>query len=185
MKHATRRIGVYLLLALVAAAVLTLDQVTKSLVRQHLPLYEPYMPIEWLEPIVVLRHIHNTGAAFGLFPGGATIFMGVAVLVVLGIIYYYGRLDSPPAFLRVAMGLQLGGALGNFVDRLMHDGAVTDFIDFGFWPVFNVADSSIVVGTIILAWFMLFHDRPEPEEAESRADAGCEEGCEAGSQASA
>ena len=176
MKPVVRKAGAFVLLVVVAAAVLALDQYTKSLVREHLPLNEPYMPIAWLEPFVVLRHIYNTGAAFGLFPGGATIFMGIAVLVVLGIIVYFGRMDNPPILLRLAMGMQLGGALGNFVDRLMHDGAVTDFIDVRVWPVFNVADSGIVVGTILLAWYLLFIDRPEAEKADGRVDAGCKEG---------
>jgi len=152
----------YGLLAAVAIAVLALDQVTKSLVRQHLSLNQPTMLIPSLDRLFTFRHVQNTGAAFGLFPGGATVFMGIAVLVVIGIIVYLGRLERPAAVMRVALGMMLGGALGNLVDRLTQDGAVTDFIDFRWFPIFNLADASITVGTILLAWYLLFR---EPAQA--------------------
>ena len=165
MRDSRRKAGAYVMLAAVSVAVLVLDQVTKTLVRRHLPLNEPYMPIDWLDPLFTFRHVLNTGAAFGLFPGGATVFMAVAVLVVVTIIIYYSRLERPALPLRAALGLQLGGAVGNLINRLTEGGAVTDFIDLRWFPVFNVADSAITVGTLILAWFMLFEDRPavEPE----------------------
>ncbi len=152
----------YGLHAAVAIAVLALDQVTKSLVRQHLPLNQPTMLIPSLDRLFTFRHVQNTGAAFGLFPGGATVFMGIAVLVVIGIIVYLGRLERPAAVMRVALGMMLGGAVGNLVDRLTQDGAVTDFIDFRWFPIFNLADASITVGTILLAWYLLFR---EPAQA--------------------
>jgi len=82
--------------------------------------------------------------------------------VVIGIIVYLGRLERPAAVMRVALGMMLGGALGNLVDRLTQDGAVTDFIDFRWFPIFNLADASITVGTILLAWYLLFR---EPAQA--------------------
>ncbi len=158
----SRQARAYALLAATAFVVLILDQVSKNLVRRYLPLNEPTMPVAWLDPVFTFRHIQNTGAAFGIFPGGGTVFMSIAVVVVIGIIIYFGRLDRPAPLLRIALGLQLGGSLGNLIDRLTQSGAVTDFVDFRWFPVFNVADSAITVGTIVLAWYMLFIDRPEP-----------------------
>ncbi len=171
MRQPKRKVAAYVLLGTIATLVLVLDQVTKGLVRRHLPLNQPYMPVDWLDPLFTFRHVQNTGAAFGLFPGGATVFMGIAVVVVIGIIIYYARLDRPALLLRAALGLQLGGSVGNLIDRLMHNGAVTDFVDLRWFPVFNVADSAITIGTIILACYMLFEDcrAPEPDSEKNQA----------------
>lgn len=138
-----------------AGLIIALDQWTKALVRDNLPLGGVWMPWEWLAPYARIVHWSNSGAAFGLFQNGALVFTILAILVAGLILYYYPRTSPSDWTLRLAMGLQLGGALGNLVDRLMRQGQVTDFISVGSFPVFNVADSSITVGVGVLllgAW---------------------------------
>lgn len=139
----------------VALAVIGLDQYTKHWVRQNLAPGTSYNPVSWLEPIVTLTYVHNTGAAFGLFPGMQYVFAGVALVVAVLVVIYHRQLTGDSLFLHLAFGLQLGGALGNLIDRVFR-GRVTDFIDFRVWPVFNVADSSVVVGTILLVYYSFF-----------------------------
>jgi len=147
--------------------VVALDQYTKHLVREYLPLNVSWNPITWLDPIVTLTHTRNTGAAFGLFPDMGLFFVIVALVVVVAIIAYYRQLAAGSWMLRIAFGLQLGGAVGNnLIDRLCR-GYVTDFIDFRVWPVFNVADSAVVVGTILLVVYALFLDPGRKDTSES------------------
>ena len=143
-------------LVVIAILIVVFDQVTKHWVRTTIPEYSSWMPIPWLVKIVTFTHLRNSGAAFGMFPGLGPLFMVVAAGVIIAIIVYYRKLAEESWLLRIAFGLQLGGATGNLIDRLFHDMHVTDFVDFGWWPVFNVADSSVVIGTIILGAFVLF-----------------------------
>ena len=99
-------------------------------------------------------YVTNTGSAFGLFPN-QTFFLIIASFLGIGILlvfYHIHRVSSP--ILRISLGLQLGGAIGNLMDRLRL-GYVVDFIDVGAWPVFNLADSAIVVGLVGLVFTML------------------------------
>ena len=112
-----------------------------------------------------MTHIHNSGAAFGLFQGYSftlTIIalVGIALLLVYAFVIYrrVPFLDNVPN--RVALGLILGGTIGNLIDRLRF-GYVTDFIDFNLWPAFNIADSAITVGAILFAYSILFIARTE------------------------
>ncbi|OGO05430.1 MAG: signal peptidase II, partial [Chloroflexi bacterium RBG_13_56_8] len=138
----------------VGILVIALDQYTKFLVRKHLALNVSWNPIPWLDPIVTFTRTENSGAAFGILPGLSVIFAIVAIVVVIGFALFYRKLASSSWLLRLAVGVQWGGAAGNLVDRLRFGGLVTDFIDFRWFPVFNVADSSIVVGTILLAVYI-------------------------------
>jgi len=147
----------------VGALVLVLDQVTKSWARSTLPLHRSWNPIPWLNKIMTLTYTRNTGAAFGMFQNMNSVFIGVAIVVILAIIFYFRRYADASWMLMVAFGLHIGGAAGNMVDRLTL-GFVTDFIDFRVWPIFNVADSSVVVGTAMLAYYTLFVDRPDEDE---------------------
>lgn len=134
-----------LLFITAAVVVLALDQATKELVRALMYRGESW-PDSWP---VRLRYVTNTGAAFGILKD-QTGFLIVTTVIGLAAIYLYYR--YPPfdhLAAPVAMGMMLGGAVGNLVDRLRL-GRVTDFIDFRFWPSFNVADSSIVIGVAIL-----------------------------------
>ena len=113
-----------------------------------------------------ITHTYNTGSAFGLFQGQNTPLIVVAIvgIFILGMIY---RTQRPPSnLLRLSLGLQIGGAIGNLTDRLLF-GHVTDFLDVGAWPIFNLADSSIVVGLVLLAWVFL---RPGRRQTESTVE---------------
>ncbi len=139
---------------LIAAIVFVLDQATKSLIRSNLLPGESIPPDGWFR----LTHVTNTGAAFGLFPDQSFILLVTTVIGVTAIVVYYLYPPVQSPFLTLALGLQLGGAIGNLLDRLRF-GHVTDFLDFRVWPVFNMADSAIVVGVCILAFFLIWDDR--------------------------
>jgi signal peptidase II len=132
---------------LVAAAVLALDQLTKAIVRSSMTPGESRRVIGGLLDI---SYVHNKGVAFGALAGGGAI---VAALtgVALGAIVVYFVMRSRTAYLWLPVGMLLGGALGNLLDRA-RDGAVTDFIDPVWWPAFNVADACIVLGVLGLLW---------------------------------
>jgi signal peptidase II len=150
----------------VAALIFLIDQASKYLVLKHLSLGEAWNPIPLLRPLVTLTHVTNTGAAFGLFQDQGTLFAIVAILVVVGIVVFYRYLPPNQLWLRVSLGLQLGGALGNLLDRVRL-GRVVDFIDFKIWPVFNLADTAIVCGVGILAFYLLFSEQEDEERVES------------------
>ena len=159
------------LLLLVAAAVIVVDHISKLYVESWLPLNRSWAPFPELSHLFRITHVTNTGAAFGLFPGGSLFFTVVATVVAIFILVYNYQLPTGQHPLRIALGLQLGGALGNLIDRLRL-GHVTDFLDFGPWPVFNLADTSIVAGVIILAILMVQEQRELREREEQQADDG-------------
>jgi signal peptidase II len=150
----------YALLLGIAGLVIALDQLTKALIRENLPFNEIWQPqwLNWLQPYARIVHINNTGAAFGMGQGYNILFAVLAVLVGIGIIYYFPKVSREDWTLRIAMGLQLGGAWGNLIDRL-REGRVTDFISLGNFAVFNVADSSITIGVIILLMGVLIKEK--------------------------
>lgn len=158
-----KRIG---LIAFVATLVFVLDRITKAAVVTSLPLYETR---EILGPYVRLSHVRNTGAAFGLAQDRTTLLSVLSIFAVLAILYYYRTLAMRSPLLAGTLGMQLGGALGNLVDRL-GQGYVVDFIDVGFDPgprfwSFNVADSSIVVGIIAVVGLLWLSERKETKRA--------------------
>ncbi len=140
----------------VAILTLVADRISKWVVMANLRPGESWNPVAGLERYVSLTYVTNTGAAFGLFPDYGTIFMIIAVVVIVAIVIYYRRLPGDRWLVQISLGLQLAGALGNLLDRLRY-GHVIDFIDFKIWPVFNLADSSIFVGVVILAFYLLRH----------------------------
>lgn len=137
----------------VAAVIFGLDQLTKALIVQNIPLYGSWTLFPALAPLFRFTFITNTGAAFGMFPQLGGVFMIIALVVIAGIILFYHHLPTGNLWVRLCLGLQLGGALGNLVDRIAR-GYVVDFVDIGFWPIFNLADVSILLGVIILAYFL-------------------------------
>jgi signal peptidase II len=148
----------YLMLFGISGSIVALDQWTKFVVRSQLAFGEIWSPFPWLTPYARIVHWNNTGAAFGMFPQGSLVFTIVAVVVSLAIIYYFPQVPTKERALRIALGLQLGGAVGNLISRLTV-GAVTDFLSVGKFPVFNVADSSISIGVAVLLVGMLFEER--------------------------
>jgi signal peptidase II len=123
--------------------------VTKALAETHLQ-GEP--PVELIPAVLQLRFTTNPGGAFGLF-GNLSVLFVVFSVVVIGVVAVASR-NLPGRMAAVALGLVLGGAVGNLTDRLIRGegfrGEVVDFIDFHVWPVFNAADSAIVVGAALL-----------------------------------
>jgi len=159
----------------IAGIVVALDQWTKWLVRENIPFATQWLPegMEWLAPYARLVHWENTGAAFGMFQNGSAVFTVLAFIVIGVILFYYPKIASEGWMFRLALGLQLSGALGNLTDRLMHAGKVTDFISVGTFPVFNVADSAITVGTAVLilgVWISERSERQARAEAEAVLD---------------
>ena len=158
----------YGLLLIIAGVVVALDQYTKALVRTQLGFNESWMPFSWLAPYARIVHWQNTGAAFGMFQGGNLVFSILAVLVTIAIIYYFPRVPATETTLRIAMSLQLGGALGNLVDRVSA-GEVTDFISVLNFPVWNIADASITMGVVVLLLGMWLKDWRKPKHVDPPA----------------
>jgi signal peptidase II len=166
-----RLIRDYLALLLTAGVVVGLDQWTKWLVRENLPFQGEWLPdgLSWLSPYARIVHWYNSGAAFGMFQDAGGVFTVLAFLVIIAILYYYPRVEPEDWTLRLAMGLQLGGALGNLTDRLTM-GKVTDFISVGTFPVFNIADASISVGVVVLLLGVWAKERNDRKQANENGD---------------
>ena len=143
---------------LIMAVVLILDQGTKRLVETRIPLYSYWASFPGLENLFRITHTANTGAVFGLFQGTGMFFAGLAIIVAVAILYINYTLPGKQWLLRLALGLQLGGALGNMIDRF-RQGHVTDFIDIGPWYIFNVADMALVSGVILFGIVLIRDER--------------------------
>ena len=158
----------YAILLGLAGVVIALDQWTKWLVRTNIPFQQAWLPdfLLWLMPYARIVHWSNSGAAFGSFQNGNAVFTILAIIVIIAIFYYYPRVEAGDWALRLAMGLQLGGAAGNLIDRLMA-GKVTDFISVGSFAVFNVADSSISVGVAVLVLGVWIRERNDKKNVPS------------------
>ena len=149
----------------IAAVIIALDQWTKWLVRTNIPAGQSWLPdsLLWLSPYARIVHWYNKGAAFGIFQEGSMVFTVLAFIVSAAIIYYYPQVSSQDWPLRLAMSMQLGGAIGNLIDRLTI-GHVTDFISVGTFPVFNIADSSISIGCVVLLLGVWWQERNAKKE---------------------
>jgi len=156
-----------------AVGVVVLDQITKALVRGSMAVGDSF---PFIDGVLWCTHVHNTGAAFGMFRGQRLPLILIALSVVLVIGYALVRLKPTSPWARFALALIMGGAVGNLVDRIA-SGGVTDFFDLGWFPVFNVADISLDVGAAILAIWLIFgnHDRlagacdPPRQEADTES----------------
>ncbi|MDN5346839.1 MAG: signal peptidase [Clostridia bacterium] len=131
--------------------VLAADQGSKYLVRLFL---EPEQSVPIIPKILHFTYVNNPGAAFGLFAYQTPFFITVSFIVILIIVFASFRVVREGKALGLALSLQLGGALGNLLDR-MRFGYVIDFLDFRIWPVFNLADVAIVAGVALLCWELL------------------------------
>jgi signal peptidase II len=134
--------------AVVVAAVLIADQLTKQLVRSSIALGES----RHLLPGITLVRAQNSGIAFSLFTGSEAGVIVVALVVLAAVLTYFAR-HREQRWMWLACGLIVGGALGNLIDRLRL-GMVTDFIKLPDWPAFNVADASITIGVLALLWLV-------------------------------
>ncbi|MEK7727555.1 MAG: signal peptidase II [candidate division KSB1 bacterium] len=164
---------------MISVIILALDQITKFAVTERF--FPGESLIIWGD-LLRFTHVQNSGIAFGISFGGKyflTVFATIASAVIL---YYLYLLRAERLRTRLALALIFGGAIGNLLDRYVQ-GAVTDFIDFDFidvhiaafnfhmerWPVFNVADSAVTIGMLMLVFFVLFEREPMPAEAVSEA----------------
>ena len=171
MSSETPRIPIYkdFFLLQLAALIFLFDQFSKFLVRDQL-LFRESFPVSGF---IRFTHTHNTGSAFGIFQDQNTPLILVSIIGVGILTMIYRSQRVPTGLLRLSLGLQIGGALGNLIDRLRL-GHVTDFMDVGPWPVFNVADASIVTGLVILAWIFLVL---EPNASNDTDDIGGYDWC--------
>lgn len=162
MKNAVRN---YWGILAIAVVIVALDQWTKWLVRTSIPAGASWLPdsLLWLSPYARIVHWYNRGAAFGMFQQGNMVFTILAFIVIGAILYYYPQISRADWPLRLAMSMQLGGAIGNLIDRITI-GHVTDFISVGRFPVFNIADSSITVGCIVLLLGVWWQERASKKE---------------------
>jgi len=138
--------------SLTVMAFLAFDQISKLLARSNL---DPEKSLSVIKGFLSLTLVKNKGAAFGLLPGNINLFQILAVFLIVFILFYMLIYRPSSAFIKIALGLIVAGSLGNFVDRAFFK-QVTDFIDLHVWPVFNIADSSIVTGITLLAVKNLF-----------------------------
>jgi signal peptidase II len=160
----------YLFLLPIAGLVLALDQYTKALVRASLEVGDIWAPWDWLAPYARIVNAYNTGAAFGILKNFGGVFTVLAIIVAIAILYYFPQIPRSEWALRLALSLQMGGALGNLTDRLVRN-YVTDFISVWNFPVFNIADASIFIGVIVLGLGMWKNERglamAKPEQGPS------------------
>ncbi len=154
-------------LAVVAAVVVLLDQITKAIILAQVPLYET-IPV--IPGFFNITHIQNPGGAFGFFAGGSILLRKVVFLLLssaaaIFVLYLYHQVPLRRRWLSFGLALIFGGAVGNLIDRIRFDVRVVDFLDFYIgryhWPSFNVADSAITVGVAIFAVHILFNRMPE------------------------
>ena len=138
----------------VALAAIGADQLTKGIVTSRLGLYDE---VHVAGPLSI-HHVQNSGIAFGLFASATAVVILLTTAAVAWMLYFFARSGSRHPVLPIALGLVIGGSVSNLVDRVRL-GHVTDFLDFKFWPAFNLADTFIVVGVAILLLTLVATDR--------------------------
>lgn len=148
-----------------AVIVIALDQFTKYLVVKNMELYEQ-IPI--INDFFYLTSHRNTGAAWGILEGKMGFFYVITVIVIIGIIYYLHKFGKENLIFGSGLGLLLGGAIGNFIDRLFHQ-EVVDFLDFNIFgydfPIFNIADSALTIGVIIVIIATIIDEKKQKGKA--------------------
>lgn len=138
---------------LTAIAVTILDQVVKWFVQGHMELGES---IPLISHVFHLTYIMNPGAAFGILEYQHTFFLGIVVILFAAYLIMRRRIPKNPVYFPIGIGMVLGGALGNAIDRVRYQGVV-DFFDFRVWPIFNVADIAICMGMALILWYFWRH----------------------------
>jgi len=153
-----------------AAVVLILDQSTKALVTASLAIGETWIPIPALSDFFAITRSANTGAALGILPQGGNLFLLIAAAMSIGIVIFYPRMEGRRWLERIALGILLGGALGNAVDRVRL-GYVVDFVHLQLKPlisnVSNIADHAIVVAVVIMLVTQWWEGRTAAQSAHS------------------
>lgn len=150
----------YWLFLLICFYILSVDQWTKYVVQQRLP---PYLRMEVIHGFFNLTQVRNTGGAFGIFGGdkgglGSLLFILVSLIAIGILLFLFFKMKEEKEMVSFSLSLVLAGAIGNLIDRL-HYGEVIDFLDFHLfsyhWPAFNIADSAITTGVILLGYGLL------------------------------
>lgn len=134
------------------AAILFFDQLLKFLILKYLTLTKSY---DIVKGIFSITPTFNTGGGFGILPNQTIIFIVTSIITIIFIAYLLISRKIKEKVFIYSISLILAGALGNLIDRIRF-GAVVDFLDFKIWPVFNIADTSISIGVVLLAWIALF-----------------------------
>jgi signal peptidase II len=150
----------------VALAAVVADQLTKQLVSSQLALDDE---VHVVGPLSI-HHVQNSGIAFGLFASATPIVTALTAAAVGWMLFFFARSGARHPVLPVALGLLIGGSASNLIDRVRL-GHVTDFIDVRYWPAFNLADSFIVAGVVILLVALLAADRRKPDRPHPLTDA--------------
>lgn len=153
----------YLTIILISGVIIFLDQWTKSLVRANLELGEVWSPWTWLTPYARIVHWYNTGVAFGMFQDHGMLFKILNSVIAVFILIFFPRLSEDDWFLKVALSMQFGGAVGNLIDRFTL-GHVTDFVSVGSFAVFNISDASVTVGVGIMILGLWIQEKREKEK---------------------
>jgi signal peptidase II len=141
-------------LATVSVAAVFADQLTKHVVTRTLPLDDS---VHVVGPLSI-HHVQNSGIAFGLFASATPIVTALTAVAVAWMLFFFARSGARHPILPVALGLLIGGSASNLIDRIRL-GHVTDFIDLRFWPAFNLADTFIVLGVLVLLAALLLPQR--------------------------
>ncbi|BBB48183.1 signal peptidase II [Pelolinea submarina] len=153
----------YWFFVLIAGTLIVLDQWTKSLVRANLDMGEIWSPWPWLSPYARIVHWYNTGVAFGMFQDHGMLFTVLNSIIAGFILIFFPRLSENDWFLKVALSMQFGGAVGNLIDR-MTIGHVTDFVSIGNFAVFNVADASVTTGVAVMIIGLWIQEKKEKNQ---------------------
>ena len=152
---------------IISTVVIVFDQITKILTKKHMFLGQSE---EVLGDFLRYTYIQNPGMAFGIQIGNKTLFTIFSILASIVVFVYLIRTRGDKVFVKLALALILGGAIGNLIDRVLY-GAVVDFIDVGIgqmrWPVFNIADSAVSVGMVILVGIILFEPKEQADLKET------------------
>lgn len=147
---------------LLVIAIIIIDQLAKYYVQTNMSLGNS-IPV--IDKVFHITYILNPGAAFGILENQTAFFIAVALVMFAAVFYYYPRIPAQFFLLRLGIGLMIGGAIGNLIDRIK-SGSVVDFFDFRIWPVFNIADIAIVTGVSCIIFHILYLANKEDDVSE-------------------
>lgn len=154
------------------------DQTSKHWIRANLDIYESVQPLPALAPFFQLTRSSNTGAAFGILPMAGDVFLVIALLIIAGLLWYFREVPANGRLAPIAIGLVIGGAAGNVLDRLQH-GHVIDFIHYQIpnliSNVSNLADHAIVFGVLLVIAESLWRDFRDRRRQTANTDAGADD----------
>ena len=167
----------WILALMLIIGTVAIDQATKQAIIERLDRYQSFTPIPAFEDVLRFTHSYNTGAAFGLLPQAGDLFLIMAIVIVIGMMIFYGRIADQAHITRMGIALICGGAIGNAIDRIQH-GHVTDFIQYtipavNISNISNLADHFIVIGVILViveSWRLDRHIKQDNPEQPTIAD---------------